>query len=166
MKNLSVLLGAVLVFAFSSMNKAQKVATLDVNTILNMMPEKKKIDEKLEAFSKLKGAEIEKKKKEAEALMQKYQKEAATQTQQVNEQRSNELQKLSEQIQQFISAAQKDVAEKTQVEYAPIEKKFNDAVTRAAKANGWDYILDASSPVLIYKNGPDATAAVKKELGL
>jgi outer membrane protein len=35
-----------------------------------------------------------------------------------------------------------------------------------AKANGYDYIMDANSSAFVYKGGPDATAAVKKELGV
>jgi outer membrane protein len=36
--------------------------------------------------------------------------------------------------------AQKDLLDR-QDAYAPIEKRLNDAITRAAKANGWDFIL-------------------------
>lgn len=41
-----------------------------------------------------------------------------------------------------------------------------DVVDKVAKANGWDFIFDSNTLGLIYKNGPDATPAVKKELGL
>ena len=47
--------------------------------------------------------------------------------------------------------------------YAPIEKRLNDAITRAAKKQMvWDFIFDSATNGLIYKAGPDATAAVKK----
>ena len=134
MKKLSVLFTAVLLFVAASTVSAQKVAALDVNAILNLMPEKKKADEKLEALSKTKGAEIEKLRNEAEALYKKYAEDAPKQTAQVNETRSAELQKMQEKVQQLMQAAQKDVAEKTDAEYAPIEKKFQDAVDRAAAA--------------------------------
>ncbi len=62
-------------------------------------------------------------------------------------------------------AAQKDYTEKQQAAYAPIDKKF-EATEKAAKANGWDFIFDSNTMGLIYKGGADATAAVKKELGL
>ena len=166
MKKLSVLFTAVLLFVAASTVSAQKVASLDVNAILNLMPEKKKADETLEALSKTKGAEIEKRRNDAEALYKKYQEEAPKQTQQVNEQRGAELQKAQEQIQALMQAAQKDIAEKTDAAYAPIEKKFQAAVDKVAKANGYDFVLDGNSNVLIYKGGADATPAVKKELGL
>jgi len=41
-----------------------------------------------------------------------------------------------------------------------------DAVSKVAKANGWDFVFDTNTVGLIYRGGADATAAVKKELGL
>ena len=63
-------------------------------------------------------------------------------------------------------AAQKDLAEKSNAAYTPIDKRINDAITRAAKAGGYDFVFDSATNGLIYKAGPDATPAVKKELGL
>ena len=166
MKKLSVLFAAVMMFLAVGVAKAQKVASLDVASVLNLMPEKKKADDQLMALSNAKRAENQNQMQSAQALLKKYSEEAPKQTQQVNEQRNAELQKLQQNIEQMQAAAQKDLAEKTDAAFLPIEKKFNDAVTRAAKANGWDFVFDANSSGLIYKGGPDATAAVKKELGL
>lgn len=166
MKKLSVLFAAVVMMMSVGIAKAQKVASLDVASVLNLMPEKKKADEQLTALSNAKRAEIEKQMQSAQALLKKYTDEAPKQTQAVNEQRNAELQKLQQNIDQMSQAAQKDLAEKTDAAYAPIEKKFNEAVEKAAKANGWDFIIDSNNPALIYKAGPDATSAVRKELGI
>lgn len=166
MKKLSVLFAAIMMLLSVGVAKAQKIASLDVAAILNAMPEKKKVDDQLQAFSTSKQAEIKKQADAAEALLKKYSEEAPKQTAEVNKAREAELQKLQEQIQQMAQAAQKDFAAKQEAAYAPVEKKFNDAVSKVAKANGWDFILDAASNTVIYKGGPDATDAVKKELGL
>ncbi len=166
MKKLSVLFAALFVMVATTTMNAQKLASLDVNAVLNLMPDKKKADEKLDALSKVKQAEIDKQRKEAEELYKKYSDEAAKQTPQVNEQRGQELQKRQEQIQQMMAAASKDLQDKTDIEYTPIEKRFQAAVDKVAKANGWDFIVDSNANILIYKGGPDATALVKKELGL
>ena len=102
----------------------------------------------------------------AEAKLKKYQEEAPKQTQKVNEERNQELQKLQQNIQQMTQLAQQDLAKKQNEAYAPIERKLNDALEKAAKANGWDFVFDSNTVGLLYKNGADATAAVKKELGL
>ena len=156
---------AMFLMSFGTVS-AQKLATLDVAEILNLMPEKKKADQQLEAFSKTKQAEIEKQMTAAEAKFKKYQEEAAKQTPKVNEERNQELQKLQQNIQQMTQVAQQDLAKRQGEAYAPIEKKVNDAVAKVAKANGWDFVFDTNTVGLIYRGGADATAAVKKELGL
>lgn len=165
MKKLSVLFAAV-VMLLSVGVKAQKLASLDVAGVLNMMPDKKKADEQLDAYGKAKQAEMQKSAAASQAIFQKYQEDAAKQTPEVNKTREVELQKMQEDLQKKSAAAQKDVADKTDAAYAPIEAKFNAAVSKVAKANGWDFVLDANNPSVIYKGGPDATPMVKKELGL
>lgn len=166
MKKLSVLFAAIMLFTAVGFANAQKIASLDVATVLNAMPEKKAADQQLQTFSNTKQAEIKKQADAADAKLKQYSEEAPKKSADENKAREAELQKLNEQIQQMAQAAQKDFAAKQDTAYAPVEKKFNDAVSKVAKANGWDFILDSTNPALIYKAGPDATDAVKKELGL
>ncbi len=166
MKKLSILFAAVVMFMSFGVAKAQKMATVDVDAILNMMPEKIKAEEQLKAFSTAKQAEIEKLATVWQADVEKYKAAAEKMTQPQREAKEAELTKTQQQIQAMSQAAQKDFNEKSEAAYAPIDKRINDAITRAAKANGWDFIFDSSTRGLIYKAGPDATAAVKKELGL
>ena len=166
MKKLSVLFTAVAMFMAVGVAKAQKIAVLDVAAVLNAMPEKKKADTQLETYSKAKQDEIKKQSDAAQALFKKYQEEAPKKTADENKTRETELQTLSDKIQKLTQTAQEDFLKKRDEAYAPIEKKFNEAVSKAAKTNGWDYVIDALSQDFIFKNGPDATSAVKKELGL
>ncbi|MFC6267010.1 OmpH family outer membrane protein [Frigoriflavimonas asaccharolytica] len=165
MKKLSVLFAAIIMFASMGL-KAQKTATLDVTGILNAMPEKKKADTQLEAFQTAKAAEIKKKTDAVQAVYERYQKESAAQSAEVNKTRQDELQKMFEEVKKLEAAAQKELYEKQDAAFAPIEAKFNAAVKKAALANNWEYVMDANSTSLVYKAGPDATPAVKKELGL
>ncbi len=166
MKKLSVLFAAVMMVVSVGMAKAQKIATLDVIGVLNVMPEKKKADTDLKAFLDTKQAEIKKKADAAQAKFQQYQSEAPKKTAEENTAREAEMKKLSDEIQQMNDKAQKDFVAKQDAAYEPIEKKLNDAVSKVAKANGYDYIMDANSSAFVFKGGPDATAAVKKELGV
>ena len=164
MKKTGLLLALTMVLMSFGTMKAQKIATLDVAGILNDMPEKKKADEQLEAFSKTKEAEIEKQalQKEIEA----YQKEAAKMTEAQRGAKEQDLQKKQQNLQQLFQLAQQDLSKRQGDAYAPIEKKINDAVEKVAKANGWDFIFDSNTVGLIYRGGTDATTAVRKELGL
>ena len=165
MKKLSVLFAAIIMFASIGLN-AQKIATLDVAAVLNAMPEKKKADQQLEAYSNVKAAEIKKQAESAQALYEKYSKESAAQTPEINKTRQDELQKISDNLDKLKADAQKELFAKQDAAFAPIEAKFNAAVKKVATANGWEYIMDSNSNSLVYKGGPDATPAVKKELGL
>lgn len=166
MKKLSVLFAAVMMFMSFGNANAQKIATVDVTAILNMMPEKIKADEQLKAFSTAKQAELEKLAASFQADYQKYQQEGAKMTPQQREAKEAELTKTQQNLQQMSQAAQKDLYEKQEAAFAPIEKRLNDAITRAAKTAGYDFVFDSATQGLIYKAGPDATAAVKKELGM
>lgn len=166
MKKLSVLFAAVAMFVSMGVAKAQKSATLDVAAVLSLMPEKKKADADLKAFIDAKQGEIKKKGEAGQAKMKQYQEEAPKKTAEENKARETELMKLNEEIQQMNDKAMKDSQAKQDALYDPIEKKFNDAVAKVAKANSIDYVMDANSATFVYKNGPDITADVKKELGV
>ena len=75
-----------------------------------------------------------------------------------------ELQKKQQNLQQLQQTAQNDLAQKRDAAVKPIIEKLNNAVTKVAKANGYEFVIDATA--LIYKGGADATPLVKKELGL
>lgn len=156
---------AMFVMSFGTIN-AQKSATLDVAEVLNAMPEKKRADEQLEAFSKTKEAELEKQAQSFQKEVEAYQKEAGKLSEQQRASREQDLQKKQQNLQQLYQVAQQDLAKRQADAYAPIEKKVNDAVERVAKANGYDFIFDVNTVGLIYRGGADATSAVKKELGL
>ncbi|WP_312298702.1 OmpH family outer membrane protein [Chryseobacterium sp.] len=166
MKKLSVLFAAVMMVVSVGMAKAQKIATLDVLGVLNAMPEKKKADADLKTFLDTKQAEIKKKADAGQAKLKQYSEEAPKKTADENKAREAELQKIQEEIAQMQEKAQKDLQAKQEVVFGPIEKKLNDAVEKVSKANGYEYVMDANSPAFLYKAGTDATAAVKKELGI
>lgn len=156
---------AMFLMSFGTVS-AQKTVTLNLAEILNTMPEKKKADEQLEAFAKTKRVDLEKQEKALQAEVEKYQKEAGKLTEAQRSAREQELQKKIQNFQQLQQVAQQDLAKRQAEAYAPVEKKINEAVEKVAKANGWDFIFDSNTVGLIYRGGPDATAIVKKELGL
>lgn len=164
MKKLSVLFAAVMMFATVGVANAQKVASMDYEAVLAVMPETKKMTTDLETFSKTKGDEINKQAEAFQKEVQQYQAEGAKLTEAQRQAKEGELQKKQQNLQQIQTTAQSDLAQKRDTAIKPIIEKLNKAVEKVAKANGYEFIIDAGA--LIYKGGPDATAAVKKELGL
>lgn len=164
MKKLSVLFAVVMMFVAVGVAKAQKIASMDYQEVLSLMPETKKLSADLDTFTKAKGDDLNKQAVAFQAEVQKYQAEGAKMTEAQRQAKEAELSKTQQNLQQLQVTAQNDLAQKREAMLKPVLDKLNAAIARAAKANGWDYIIDASA--LIYKAGPDATAAVKKELGL
>ena len=165
MKKLSVLFAAVMMFATVGVAKAQKVAMMDYEAVLAVMPETKKMTTELEAFSKTKGDELGKQADAFQKEVQQYQQvDGPKMTEAQREAKEAELQKKQQNLQQIQQTAQNDLAQRRDTAVKPIIEKLNKAVEKVAKANGYDFIIDAQA--LIYKGGPDATPLVKKELGL
>lgn len=164
MKKLSVLFAAVMMFATVGVAKAQKVAMMDYEAVLAVMPETKKMTTELEAFSKTKGDELGKQADAFQKEIQTYQAEGAKLTEAQRTAKEAELQKKQQSLQAIQQTAQNDLAQRRDAAVKPIVEKLNKAVEKVAKASGYDFIIDAGA--LIYKGGPDATPAVKKELGL
>lgn len=164
MKKLSVLFAAVMMFATVGVAKAQKVASIDYEQVLAAMPETKKMTADLDTFSKTKGDELNKQADAFQKEVQAYQAEGAKMTEAQRTAKETELQKKQQNLQALQQTAQNDLAQRRDAAVKPIIEKLNNAVTKVAKANGYEFIIDA--PALIYKSGPDATPMVKKELGL
>ena len=165
MKKLSVLFAAVMMFPTVGVAKAQKVAMMDYEAVLAAMPETKKMTTELEAFSKTKGDELGKQGEAFQKEVQQYQQvDGPKMTEAQRTAKEAELQKKQQSLQQIQQTAQNDLAQKRDAAVKPIVEKLNKAVEKVAKASGYDFIIDAGA--LIYKGGPDATPAVKKELGL
>lgn len=164
MKKLSVLFAAVMMIATVGVAKAQKVAMMDYEAVLAVMPETKKMTTDLEAFSKTKGDELGKQADAFQKEVQAYQAEGAKLTEAQRTAKEADLQKKQQSLQAIQQTAQNDLAQRRDAAVKPIVEKLNKAVEKVAKASGYDFIIDAGA--LIYKGGPDATPAVKKELGL
>lgn len=164
MKKLSVLFAAVMMFVTVGTVSAQKVASMDYEAVLSAMPETKKMTTDLDTFSKTKSDELNKQAEAFQKEVQQFQAELAKLTEAQRNAKEAELQKKQQNLQQLQQTAQKDLATKRDTAVKPIIEKLNNAVEKVAKANGFDFIIDSTA--LIYKAGPDATALVKKELGL
>lgn len=164
MKKLSVLFAAVMMLVTVGTANAQKLASMDYESVLAAMPETKKMTTDLDTFSKTKSTELNKQAEAFQKEVQQYQAEGAKMTEAQRNAKEAELQKKQQNIQQLSQTAQQDLAQRRDTAVKPIVDKLNNAVAKVAKANGFDFIIDSTA--LIYKGGTDATPLVKKELGL
>lgn len=164
MKKLSVLFATVMMLVTVGNANAQKIASIDYESVLAAMPETKKMTTDLDTFSKTKGDELQKQAEAFQKEVQQYQAEGAKMTEAQRTAKEADLQKKQQNIQQLQQTAQQDLGQRRDAAVKPIIDKLNNAVTKVAKANSFDFIIDSTA--LIYKGGADATPLVKKELGL
>jgi outer membrane protein len=164
MKKLSVLFSALMMFLAVGIAKAQKMAHMDYQEVLALMPETKKVSTDLDTFSKTKEAEIKKMGEAFQVDVKKYQDEAPKMTEAQRTAKETELQKTQQNLQQMATTAQADLLKKRETLLKPVVDKLNAAIAKVSKANGWDFVID--NQALIYYSGIDASQDVKKELGI
>lgn len=175
MRNIRTLMVALALFlGATTMVTAQvKVAHIDVQKLLEEMPERKSIEAQLKRLQQGYENDIQAAIKELQAKAEKYQKEAQALTEAQLKAREAEFMKKSEEIQtmennirQNQQTAMQNIQKKQQELVEPLLKKVKSSIEKVAKAKGIQYVLDSSAgSSVIVATGEDLFAAVKKDLG-
>lgn len=167
MKNLkTLLLIAVVAFGFNTLQAQGKMAHINMQELIDAMPETTALNTELEKLGKTFGDDITSAETALEAKYNKYKAEANSVTVEVLEQRKLEVEQAQRKINASKQAAQKEMQTKSQAGIEPIIKKANDAVKAVAKAQGIQYVADSSIPTFIVTDGTDLLPLVKAHLGI
>ena len=143
-----------------------KVAHIDSQSLISQMPEVKEAQAQIEKLQKTYQTEIEASMKEYQTKLQTYSADAQNQTEVTNQARQKELQGMEQNIQQYQQTAAQDIQQKQQDLLRPLIEKARSAIQKVAKAQGFDYVIDATpGGALILFEGKDLMAEVKTELG-
>ncbi len=163
----SLLIAAVLFAGVSQTAQAQaKVAHINVTELMTNMPDMKAANTQLEKITKGYDTDYNTMVDEYRKKAAQYQKEASTQTDAINATRSQEMDDMQKRIQDYQQNATKELQKKQEDIYKPILEKSRAAIQKVAKAKGYQYVLDASTGSgVLFAEGPDLLADVKKELG-
>lgn len=165
MKNLkTLLLIAVLTLGFNTVQAQSKIAHINLQELVGLMPETKIMNTTLEQLEKTYVEDIKAEDTALKAKYEKFQREGATQTKEENEKRNLELEQGQRKLNYGQQVAQQELSKKSNELIKPIIDKADAAVKAVAKAQGFDYVLDSS--VLLVANGTNLLEAVKKHLGI
>lgn len=174
MRNIrTIMVVLALIFGATSMATAQvKVAHIDVQKLLEEMPERKAAEAQLKKLEQNYTADIQASIKELQTKAQTYQNEAASLSEAQLKARQAEFEKKGEEIQtmennirQAEQNARQTLLKKQQELVEPILKKVKAAIEKVAKAQGVHYVLDSSAGSgVIVASGTDLYESVKKEL--
>lgn len=167
MKNIKLFVVGCIMIIGSLTANAQKMASIDLDSLVSLMPETAKAQEQGQGLAKQLEEQITTMQKE---LQDKYEKLKADQsglTPVILDSRKKELEDLDRRIQEFQQQAQQEFQQKTGEFSKPVYDKAKKAIEQVAKENGYKYVLNSSMGVVLY-NEPtdDIMALVIKKLGI
>ncbi len=168
-KTIITLALAIATFFGATEAKAQnKFAYIDFQELMQIMPEYKKAQTDMEAFSKSLQDELKKMNDEFETKLAVYQKQQATLSAAIKDLREKELRDMQSRIQGFQETAQENARTKEQELLKPIVEKAKATIAAVAKESNYTYVFDSSpgSPLIYKPEGDNIMGAVKKKLGI
>lgn len=169
MKRLKLVAIAVIFFvAGTSLTNAQaKVAHINTQELVEAMPEMKAAQSQLEKLKKTYDTQLKDMYKELESKAKMYDSEAPTKTDEENAKRVQEVQGMQGNIQAFNQQAMQDLQKKEVDILQPILDKARLAIQKVARAQGIQYVFDATpGGGILMADGKDLLTDVKKELGI
>lgn len=158
---------AVILGATTYSNAQTKVAHIDAQELIEMMPEYKAAQNSLEKVQKSYETEMKAMMNELETKARKYDGEAASQTDQENQKRFEEIQEMQNNIQAYRQQAMEDLDQKRADIFKPILEKAQSTIQKVGRAQGYQYVLDSTmGSGIILADGKDLMEDVKKDMGI
>ncbi|HXB39565.1 MAG TPA: OmpH family outer membrane protein [Bacteroidia bacterium] len=144
---------------------AQKMAHVQLDSLIQLMPETKQAMEIAQAYLKDLEKQVASMKTEFDTKYQDYLANEASYSDLVKKTKQEELQTLNQRIQDFQQQAQQDYQKKYVELSKPIQEKAKKAVDAVAKENGYKYVLDTSTGIVLYSEASDdILLLVKKKM--
>tara|TARA_R110000868_G_scaffold44318_6_gene148195 strand:- start:4852 stop:5358 length:507 start_codon:yes stop_codon:yes gene_type:complete len=163
----TLLLAAVICIGTVSFSNAQsKVAHINTEDLISVMPEYKAAQAQLETLGKTYQADLQNMSTEFQKKVKQYEAEAPTKTDEENAKRGQEVQDMQQNIREYNNTAQQDMQKKQVDLLKPITEKAKTAILKVGRAQGFDYVLDSAQGVTILADGKNLLDDVKKELGI
>lgn len=178
MRKLIIAFSAGLFLITNLVHAQQKLGHVNSDAIFANYSEVKTAAATAESFAKSKQTEIDKMVNEFQAKLKTAQDKQKTLTAANKDKLTKELgdaetelKGLGGKIEELRTKSTKDVSDKQNELFAPIQKKVGDAIAAVAKEKGLAYVFDTSksqgnSNIGYYAPNDDITAAVKTKLGI
>ena len=156
----------MLALALPMIASAQKIGHVSSQEIMAVMPETKKMAERLDSLQNVYETQLANMQEEFNKKLTEVQQQQATMTAGVREFRQQELAEMEQRTQMFYQTVQKELQAK-QVEFLqPVQTKLLEAIKKVGEAQGCTYVMDKAGMLYIAPDALDLTPAVKAELGI
>lgn len=171
MRKLAKLLFAVVLtmgVSFGVNAQSVKIGHVDSAAIMEMLPERAKLEQDLQTYAAELQTEIQAMYAEYQNKAQDYQANEATMSNLIRQSKQKEILDLETRIQEFQGNADLALQNKQLELITPLIEKVQNAVNVVGKEKGFTYILDKSAGAVVFigDNAIDITADVKAKLGL
>ncbi len=144
---------------------AQKIAHVQLDSLIQLMPETKQAMDIAQSYLKDLEKQVASMKTEFDTKYQDYLANEASYSELVKKTKQEELQSLNQRITDFQTQAQQDYQKKYMELSRPIQDKAKKAIDAVAKENGYKYILDTSTGLVLYSEpSDDVLMLCKKKL--
>lgn len=147
--------------------QAQKIGHINLQELISVMPETKKVQDTLQSVQKqweliLKESQAEIEKKYNEFSNNK------TWTPQMRQFKEKELQDMSQKMEATRQQAQEDLQEKEQQLQEPVYEKAKKYINEVAKEMGFNTVINSTGGYVLLVSNPadDLMAPVKKKMGI
>lgn len=148
-------------------NAQQKIGHINVNTIIDLMPEKNTIATSLQTYQKQFMDVLQSMQTELQTKGADYDAKKATMTDAVRQQKESELADIQKRMQDYNQQAIQKVDAKKNELAKPLFDKVRGAISQVAKEKGYTYVFDTSQiDLIVSPDADDLLAAVKVKLGL
>lgn len=146
---------------------AQKVAHIDLDSLISLLPESKAAQESVQDYAKQLEQQVIAMQSELQTKYTEYQEKAKDLPELVRASKEKELNDLNQRIQDFQQQAQVDYQKKSAEISKPIYEKAKKAIDQVAKENAYKYVLDTSTGLVLYSEPTDdIMALVIKKMGV
>ena len=167
---LKISLLLVMVFVGSNLfaQTNYKFGHINSQELIALMPESDSAQAELEKFAQGLQDQADVMQVELNKKYQDYLAQRDNLTDLIRQTKEGELNDLQGRIQAFNGSAQQDMQRKQAEVMQPIIEKAQNAIKEVAKANGFTYVYDIASGVLLYfsDDSEDILPLVKQKLGI
>lgn len=151
----------------SLLAQGPKLGHIDRQQLLLMLPERKDAETKMQSFAKTLDERLRAMAGEYQQKVTDAQSREAQMTNTEKEMIVREIQQLEQRIQEAQEKAQEDLAKQEEELLRPMVEKTSKAIREVADANGFTYIFDTSTGMVLYfDKGEDIMPLVKTKLGI
>ena len=147
---------------------AQKFAHVNIETIIQAMPEYTAAQNEMQTLTKTYEDELKRMQDEFKSKLDDYEKNQATLPDAVKQRRESELQDLNQRMQQYYQTSQEELQKAQQTKMQAITAKVTEAIKEVGTAGGYVYVMNVTSgiPFINETLSTDVTAQVKSKLGI